>query len=279
MATDGPSPSDYIIHHLRSLTFTEEGQSSIIDFSYVNWDTVFWSVLLGALTAWLLYRAARMVTSGVPGRFVGAIEYVVEFVDEQARSIVHGDIRMIAPLGLVTFVWIFIMNAVDLLPVDLFPWIWQHVYSAFGGDPEHAYMRAVATADINNPMGMSIAILGISLYYGIKIKKPLGFVRELFTAPFGKHILIAPFNFALQLVEYLAKTVSLGMRLFGNMFAGELIFMLIAMLGASVTWWGIGLHLFTGFIWAAFHILIITIQAFIFFMLALVYIGQAHEAH
>lgn len=281
MATgaQGPTASEYIVHHLRNLTFTSEGQTSIIDFSYINWDTVFWSILMAGITALLMLAAARKVTSGVPGRFVGAIEGIIEFVDDQARSIVHGDVRMIAPMGLTIFVWVFLMNAIDLIPVDLLPWIWTKVYVAFGGDPHDAYMRAVPTADINSPMGMSIAVLGASIYYGIKVKGPGGFVKELFQAPFGKHILIAPFNFALQLVEYLAKTVSLGMRLFGNMFAGELIFLLIAVLGASVTWWGIGLHVFTGFIWAAFHILIITIQAFIFFMLALVYIGQAHDTH
>jgi F-type H+-transporting ATPase subunit a len=271
MATgaQGPTPSEYIVHHLQHLTFKAEKQS-IVDFSYVNWDTVFWSVLMGLVTAWLLRAAARRVTAGVPGRFVGAIESVVEFVDEQARSIVHGDIRMIAPMALVCFVWIFMMNAIDLVPLDLFPRVWELIYGAAGGDPHHAYMRAVPTADLNAPLAMSIVVLGASIYYGIKIKHPGGFIHELFSAPFG---------FALQLVEYLSKTISLGMRLFGNMFAGELIFMLIALLGATVTWWGIGLHLFTGFVWAAFHILIITLQAFIFMMLSLVYIGQAHEAH
>jgi len=126
---------------------------------------------------------------------------------------------------------------------------------------------------------MSLIVLFASLYYGIKIKHPGGFVHELFTAPFGKHILLAPFNFALQLIEYAAKTISLGMRLFGNMYAGELVFLLIALLGATATWWGFGLHFATGFVWAVFHILIVTLQAFIFMMLTLVYIGQAHEGH
>lgn len=281
MATgaQGQTPSEYIVHHLGHMSFAHEPQSSIVDFSYINWDTVFWSVLTALITAWLLRAAAKKVTSGVPNRFVGAIESVVEFVDEQARSIVHGDTRMIAPMALVCFVWIFLMNAIDLVPVDLFPWIWTHIYTAFGGDPHHAYMRAVPTADINAPMAMSLVVFGASIYYGIKIKRPGGFVHELFSAPFGKGILIAPFNFALQVVEYLSKTVSLGMRLFGNMFAGELIFMLIALLGATVTWWGIGLHLFSGFIWAAFHILIITLQAFIFMVLTVVYISMAQAHH
>lgn len=286
MATgaQGQTPSEYIVHHLGHMSFAHEPQSSIVDFSYINWDTVFWSVLTALITAWLLRAAAKKVTSGVPNRFVGAIESVVEFVDEQARSIVHGDTRMIAPMALVCFVWIFLMNAIDLVPVDLFPWIWTHIYTAFGGDPHHAYMRAVPTADINAPMAMSLVVFGASIYYGIKIKRPGGFVHELFSAPFGKGILIAPFNFALQVVEYLSKTVSLGMRLFGNMFAGELVFMLIALLGgaAALSLGGALLfagHVIAGTIWAIFHILIITLQAFIFMMLTLVYLGQAHDKH
>ncbi|MCO5121380.1 MAG: F0F1 ATP synthase subunit A [Burkholderiaceae bacterium] len=275
----GPTPSEYIVHHLGHLNLTGEAQKNIVDFSLFNWDTIFWSVSLAIVTAWLLYAASKRITSGVPGRFAGAIESIVEFVDEQARSIVHGDIRMIAPMALVSFIWIFLMNAMDLIPVDLLPWLWTKIYAAFGGDPHHAYMRVVATADLNGTLSLAIVVLGASIYYGIKIKKPGGFIHELFTAPFGKGILIAPFNLLLQIIEYLAKTVSLGMRLFGNMFAGELVFMLIALLGATGAWWGFGLHFVAGFVWAVFHILIITLQAFIFMMLALVYIGQAHEAH
>jgi F-type H+-transporting ATPase subunit a len=275
----GPTPSEYIVHHLGHLNLTGAPQQNIVDFSLFNVDTIFWSVLLAIVTGWLLHAAARRVTTGVPGRFVGAIESIVEFVHEQARSIVHGDVRMIAPMALVSFIWIFLMNAMDLIPVDLLPRIWEWIYTAAGGDPHHAYMRVVPTADLNGTLSLSIVVLGASIYYGIKVKSPGGFVKELFTAPFGKGILIAPFNLLLQIIEYLAKTVSLGMRLFGNMFAGELVFMLIALLGATATWWGFGLHFVTGFIWAVFHILIITLQAFIFMMLALVYVGQAHEAH
>lgn len=270
-AAEAPTASEYIVHHLANLNSSGAAQKHIVDFSIVNWDTVFWSVLTAIITAWLMRRAARLVTDGAPNRFVGAIESVVEFVHEQARAIVKGDLAYIAPMALVCFVWIFLMNAIDLIPVDLFPWI----ASRLGLH----YMRAVPTADLNGTMALSIVVLGASIYYGLKIKGGGGFVHEMLSAPFGARWFLAPFNLVLQVIEYLAKTVSLGMRLFGNMFAGELIFMLIALLGASVTWWGIGLHLLTGLGWAIFHILIITLQAFIFMMLALVYVGQAHEHH
>jgi F-type H+-transporting ATPase subunit a len=281
MAADAhaPTPSEYIVHHLTHFNGTGEAQKSIVDFSVVNWDTVFFSVLLAALTAFLLARAASKVTSGVPGRFVGAIESLVEFVHEQARSIVKGDISSIAPLALTSFVWIVLMNAMDFLPLDLLPKLWEGYYAATGRDPHHAYLRVVPTADLNGTLSLSIVVLCASIYYGIKIKHPGGFIHELFSAPFGSGILLAPFNFALQLIEYAAKTVSLGMRLFGNMFAGELVFMLIALLGATATWWGFGLHFLTGLGWAIFHILIVVLQGFIFMMLTLVYIGQAHEGH
>jgi F-type H+-transporting ATPase subunit a len=140
-------------------------------------------------------------------------------------------------------------------------------------------MRVVPTADLNATLAMSLVVLGASIYYGIKVKGSGGFFHELVSAPFGSGVLLAPVNLLMQLIEYLAKTISLGMRLFGNMFAGELIFMLIALLGASATWWGSGLHILTGLGWAIFHILIVALQAFIFMMLTLVYIGQAHEHH
>ena len=270
--SNAPTATEYIVHHLAHLNSSGHAQKKIVDFSIVNYDTVFWSVLMAVLTGWLLYAAARKVQSGVPsGRFVGAIESVVDFVHEQARSIVHGDVRMIAPLALTAFIWIFFMNAIDLIPVDLPGYIGQF----FGLH----YMRAVPTADLNGTLSLSLVVLGASIYYGIKIKHPGGFVKELFSAPFGKGLVLAPFNFLIQIIEYAAKTVSLGMRLFGNMFAGELVFMLIALLGATATWWGFGLHFLTGLGWAIFHILIIPLQAFIFMMLTLVYIGQAHEGH
>ena len=274
-ASHAPSPSEYIVHHLTHMNSSGEAQKNIVDFSLFNWDTLFWSVLMAVLTAFLLYRAARKVTPGVPGRFVGAIESVIEFVHEQARSIVHGDISMIAPLGLTVFIWVVLMNSMDFLPVDL-P---SKVLELTGLNHSIHFQRVVPTADLNGTLGMSLIVFLCTIYYGIKVKHPGGFLKELFTAPFGAHPLLAPFNFALQLIEYAARTISLGMRLFGNMYAGELVFLLIALLGATATWWGFGLHFLTGLGWAIFHILIVVLQAFIFMMLTLVYIGQAHEGH
>jgi len=277
----GPTASEYVIHHLTHLNTLGHPQESLVDFSVLHLDTFFFATSLGILTVWLLYRAARHATSGVPGRFQNFVEMLVEMVNEQAKGIVHNpeSRKFVAPLALTVFVWIFWMNFMDLLPVDLLPRIWEGIYAAAGGDPHHAYLRVVPTADLNATLGMSIAVLLISLYYNLKIKGVGGWVHELFTAPFGNHPLLYPVNFAMQIIEYIAKTVSHGMRLFGNLYAGELIFILIAMLGGTATVFGFLGHVIAGSIWAIFHILIIVLQAFIFMMLTLVYIGQAHESH
>jgi len=277
----GPTASEYVIHHLTHLNTLGHRQESLVDFSVLHLDTFFFAVGLGILSVWLLYRAARQATSGVPGRFQNFVEMLVELVNEQAKGIIHNpeSRKFVAPLALTLFVWIFWMNFMDLLPVDLLPRIWEGIYAAAGGDPHHAYLRVVPTADLNATLGMSIAVLLISLYYNLKIKGVGGWVHELFTAPFGSHPLLYPINFAMQIIEYIAKTVSHGMRLFGNLYAGELIFILIAMLGGTATLFGFVGHVIAGSIWAIFHILIIVLQAFIFMMLTLVYIGQAHESH
>jgi len=253
-------------------------QGFIIDMHVVNWDTLFWSVLCGVITIAILIKAASKATSGVPGRFQAAIELIVELVESQSKAIVHGDRSFIAPLALTVFMWVFFMNAVDFIPVD-----WVHgVNTALGKMGLHTHLphhRAVPTADLNGTLGMSVGVLILMLYYNIKIKGAGGFVHELFCAPFGAHPALWIFNFALNLIEFAAKTVSLGMRLFGNMYAGELVFLLIALLGATATWWGFGMHIIAGSIWAIFHILIVVLQAFIFMMLTLVYLGQAHEGH
>ncbi len=277
----GPTASEYVIHHLTHLNTLGHRQESLVDFSVLHLDTLFFAVGLGILSVWLLYRAARQATSGVPGRFQNFVEMLVELVNEQAKGVIHNpeSRKFVAPLALTVFVWIFWMNFMDLLPVDLLPRIWEGIYAATGGDPHHAYLRVVPTADLNATLGMSSAVLLISLYYNIKIKGVGGWVHELFTAPFGSHPLLYPVNFAMQIVEYVAKTVSHGMRLFGNLYAGELIFILIAMLGGTATLFGFVGHVIAGSIWAIFHILIIVLQAFIFMMLTLIYIGQAHESH
>jgi len=285
MATEhAPNASQYIVHHLTHLKSAE--QASLVDWSVFHLDSLFFSVSIGFLAVLLMARAATKATSGVPGRFQAAVEILVEMVADQAKGIVHSpeSRKFVAPVALTVFVWIFLMNAMDLFPVDLLPNIWAAIYGAAGHDASHAYLRVVPTADLNATLGMSLAVLLICLYYNIKIKGFGGWMHELFTAPFGSHPVLYPINFAMQLIEFVAKTVSHGMRLFGNMYAGELIFMLIALMGAA--WagtFGSGLlwvgGVIAGTIWAIFHILIITLQAFIFMMLTLVYIGQAHESH
>lgn len=268
-----PSASEYIVHHLTHLSSST--QKGIVDLSVINIDTLFWSISMGVLGCFILWLAARRATAGVPGRFQAFIEMIVEMVNEQAKGIVHNENsrRFVAPLALTVFVWVFLMNALDFVPLDL-P---HKLFVLFGWADTIHYHRIVPTADLNGTLGMSLGVLVLMLYYNIKIKHLGGFIHELLAAPFG--IWLAPFNLLLNIIEFLAKTVSLGMRLFGNMYAGELIFMLIALLGSTATWWGGGLHLLTGAAWAIFHILIVLLQAFIFMMLTLVYIGQAHEGH
>ncbi|WP_424193148.1 F0F1 ATP synthase subunit A [Ampullimonas aquatilis] len=275
--THAPTASEYIIHHLTHLS--SEKQGFIVDFHVFNWDTIFWSSFCGVLALTLLWLAARKATSGVPGRFQALVEMIVEMVDDQAKSIVHGDRTFIAPLALTVFMWVLFMNALDFLPIDL-P---HKIFELVGlGEVIH-FHRIVPTADLNGTLGIALGVLWFMLYYSVKIKGLGGFIHELFAAPFG--IWLAPFNLLLNLIEFAAKTVSLGMRLFGNMYAGELLFMLIALLGSI--WTGYNASSVLGFIgqviagsaWAIFHILIVLLQAFIFMMLTLVYIGQAHDHH
>ena len=278
MAAEGHAPTagEYIRHHLTHLQ--NKSQTSIVDFSVFNLDSIFYAVVLGLVGSFLLWRAAKSATSGVPGRFQAAVEILVEMVDSQAKGIVHNahSRKMVAPLALTVFIWIFLMNAMDLLPVDLLPLL--------GEKMGVHYMRVVPTADLSVTMGLSLSVLIVCLVYNVKIKGVGGWVHELFSAPFGDKVFLYPFNFLMQIIEFVAKTVSHGMRLFGNMYAGELIFMLIALMGGawSLSATGIGLaigHIIAGSAWAIFHILIITLQAFVFMMLTLVYVGQAHDAH
>mgnify|MGYP000966267858 FL=1 len=277
MAAQGQAPTagEYIIHHLKHL---QAGSG----FWTVNLDSIFYSTLLGLLGCFVMWRVAKAMTSGVPGRLQAAVEFLVEMVDTQAKGIVHNaeSRKMVSPLALTVFVWIFLMNAMDLLPVDLLPAIWHVAGPALGMKD---YMRVVPTADLSITMALSVTVLLICIYYNLKIKGAGGWLHELVSAPFGAAWYLAPFNLLMQLIEFVAKTVSHGMRLFGNMYAGELIFMLIALMGGA--WFtAVGLplaigHVIAGTAWAIFHILIITLQAFVFMMLTLVYVGQAHDAH
>jgi len=291
-----PTAGEYIVHHLTHWGNAEP--KGLVDFSVVHWDSVFFSIALGALGCWAMWLVARKVTSGVPGRMQAAVEFLVEMVDRESKGIVHNEKsrRLVAPLALSVFVWVFLLNAMDLLPVDLLPRVWAWVFGVAGHDPAHAYLRVVPTADISVALGLSVSVLLAVLIYSIKIKGLGGWLHELVVAPFGNvkltasplswlaFVALAVVNFAMQMIEFVSKTVSHGMRLYGNMYAGELIFLLIALLGGAFTLSAGGmmlaaLHIFAGTAWAIFHILIITIQAYVFMMLAMVYIGQAHDAH
>ncbi len=286
-AENGPNPGEYIQHHLQHLqknfSFESVKQTSIVDFSVFNLDSVFFSVVLGALVCFVLWLAARRATAGVPGRFQAAVEILAEMVESQAKGVIHNETsrKLVSPLALTVFLWIFMMNFMDMLPVDLLPAAWHVAGPALGFKD---YLRVVPSADLSTTLGLSTSVLLVCFFYNIKIKGLGGWGHELISAPFGAHPALWPFNLAMQIIEFVAKTVSHGMRLFGNMFAGELVFMLIALMGGyfSLTGTGIGLaigHVVAGTVWTLFHILVITLQAFIFMMLTLIYVGQAHDAH
>jgi F-type H+-transporting ATPase subunit a len=287
LPSNGPTAGEYIQHHLQHLqkdfSFQSVKQTSIVDFGVFNFDSLFFSTLLGLLAVWILWMGARRATSGVPGRWQAAIEMLVELVDNQAKSVIHNAAsrRFVGPLALVVFLWIFLMNAMDMIPVDFLPQIWHTAGPALGFKD---YLRIVPTADLSTTLGMSTMVLLLCIFYNIKIKGLGGWGHELIAAPFGDHWALWPFNFMMQMIEFVAKTVSHGMRLFGNMFAGELVFMLIALMGGgwALSATGVGLaigHVIAGTVWTLFHILVIVLQAFIFMMLTLIYIGQAHDAH
>lgn len=268
---------EYIAHHLQNLQVCyKDGhvvwQDCAGHFWTLNVDSMFWSIFLGGIFLFVFRNAAKKAKAGVPGRFQAAIESIIEFVDGAVKDGFHAKNDLIAPLALTVFVWVFLMNLMDLVPVDLIPWIAQLM-----GIP---YMKVVPTTDVNVTFAMAIGVFLLILYYSIKIKGVTGFAKELTFHPIapsfkGPAILAAPliiaFNFILEGVSLLAKPVSLSLRLFGNLYAGELIFILIALIG----YWQLPLH----FGWAVFHILVIVLQAFVFMMLTIVYLGLAHEDH
>ena len=265
--------TEYIVHHLTHNKVQVGGQT-------LHFDSWMIALVVGLLGCFLLWSQARKATAGVPSKPQAFVEMVVGFVDSQVKDTFHGDRRFIAPLALTIFVWVFFMNAMDLLPLDLPSATVQAVAGA--ETAHHTYLRWVPTADLNTTFAMSISVFFLIIFYSIKAKGGWGFTKELFTAPFHAHNPIAKAflaipNLFLNLVEYLSKPVSLGMRLFGNMYAGELVFMLIAGLFAS--WWTFAFGVAFSSIWAIFHILIILLQAFIFMVLTVVYLAMAHEHH
>jgi F-type H+-transporting ATPase subunit a len=267
-ASSDLTPSEYIQHHLTFFT-KQVGEGG---FWSVNLDSLIVSILLGVLGVGVIWWVVRGATSGVPNRRQALVELLIDFVDEQAKSAFsHGDRhRFVAPLALTVFVWVVLMNAMDWLPVDLVAFI-THPIS------EHGF-RIVPTADVNTTFGLSISVLVLTLYFGMREKGVGGWLHELFCAPFGSHPLLWPANFLFQMVEYVSKTLSHSLRLFGNMYAGEILFLLLWMWAAT----GLAGTIFgslLGLGWAIFHILIVLLQAYIFMMLTIVYISMAHEHH
>ena len=268
---------EYISHHLQNL------QVCKVDGEWVwnqcagnplalNVDSMFWSVFLGLLFIWIFGSAAKKASTKTPSKFVTAIEMIVEVIDSSVKDAFHGKSKLIAPLALTVFIWVFFMNVMDLIPVD-----WIPMAAAAAGIP---YMKVVPTTDVNITFGMSIAVFVLIIFYTHKAKGPLGLIKDLTLHPIapptkGLGLLGAPFviafNFILETVALIAKPVSLSLRLFGNLYAGELIFILIALIGL----YQLPLH----FGWAVFHVLIVTLQAYIFMMLTVVYISLASETH
>ena len=284
MAGETLTPSSYILHHLQNLVYGyypgNEGQgleqnleagwrfahsaeeAQAMGFWAIHVDSMLWSIAMGVLFLWLFRKGVKSATSGVPGGLQNFVEVMVEFVDKSVKESFHGRNPVIAPLALTIFCWIFMMNLMDLVPVDFLPQLFH-----LAGVP---YMKVVPTTDLNITFGLSISVFLLIIYYSIKVKGVGGFVGELTLQPFGKWML--PFNLVLESVGLIAKPISLSLRLFGNLYAGELIFILIALM----PFWG---QWMLSVPWAIFHILVITLQAFIFMMLTIVYLSMAHEDH
>lgn len=273
----------YIEHHLENLKVELVPGNPFWD---VHVDSVFYTLLTAVVFLWIFRKAAKQATSGVPGRFLNFIELVVGFIDDQVKDSFKGKSKMVPAMALSIFVWVFLMNFMDLIPVDLLPFLGQKA----GVE----YMRVVPSTDLNITFGLAIGVMLFVFYYSFAVKSPKGYLKELLTHPFEAanpmvQALLAPFNVLLNIVETLAKPISLALRLFGNLYSGELIFMLIAVftldfavtelfttIGGPIL--GIS-QFFLTFLWAVFHILIITLQAYIFMMLSLVYLNMAHEVH
>jgi F-type H+-transporting ATPase subunit a len=276
------SATEYIVHHLGFLANKE--QTSLVDFSVVHLDSVFFSVLLAIVFGGSFWLAARGATSGAPGKFQNFVELIVEFVDSQVKDTFHGTSKLIAPLALTIFCWIFLFNFMDLIPVDLLPAIAKML--------GYEHLKSVPSTDLNVTFGTALTVFALIIFYSIKMKGFGGFIGELTLQPFSSNnifakILLIPINFLLESVTLFARPVSLALRLFGNLFAGEMIFLLLAVmtlkgveiLNGPAGWLAVLAHTVLGLAWAIFHILVITLQAFIFMVLTIVYLSMAHEHH
>jgi F-type H+-transporting ATPase subunit a len=261
------TPTEYIGHHL---TFLKKplGEGS---FWTLHLDTIVMALICGVIAFWFLYAIARKSHAGVPSKLQAFGELCINFVDDQVKGIFHGDRKFIAPLALTVFVWVLLMNAMDFLPIDIMAWIYEHVFHLHN-------WRSVPTADPNTTFALALSVFGLMIFYSIKVKGLGGWIHELFCSPFGSNPLLWIPNLLFNLVEYVSKPLSHSLRLYGNMYAGEIIFLLLGMLaGTGIIGTLIGGVLGAG--WAIFHILIVALQAFIFMMLTIVYLSMAHEHH
>src|SRR5580700_8103146 len=283
MAAEQPTTAnEYILHHLTFLSNKEP--KGIVDFSVIHLDTVFFSAALALLFGGAFYFAARTAKAGVPGKFQNFVELLVETVDAQVKDTFHGTNKLLAPLALTIFCWVFLFNAMDILPVDLLPAI------AHGVGFEH--LKVVPSTDLNVTFALSLSVFALIIYYSIKMKGLGGFLAEFTLQPFSAKnpilkVLLVPANLILEIVPFLARPISLSLRLYGNLFAGEMIFLLLAVLtlqGAvqlesASGWFFVVVQFVLALVWAIFHLLIITLQAFIFMVLTVVYLAMAHEHH
>ncbi|WP_434352779.1 F0F1 ATP synthase subunit A [Psychrobacter sp. HD31] len=284
MASEQLTSTDYISHHLTNWTFGKhphEGwmfaetkeQASEMGFNAIHVDSMLWSIGLGIIFCLIFWLVAKKATSGTPGKLQAFVEMIVDFVNNNVKDSYSGTSKLIAPLALTIFVWIFLMNLMDLIPVDWIPVLAQKIGAAMGHDPHHVYMKIVPSTDPNVTLGMSFSVFALIIFYSIKEKGFGGFLGELTLHPFSTknpvmQAILIPVNFILEFVTLIAKPISLGLRLFGNMYAGELIFILIALMPFWIQW-------ALSVPWAIFHILVITLQAFVFMMLTIVYLSLA----
>lgn len=261
------TPTSYINHHLSFLA-KPIGDG---DFWTLHVDTLVTSVILGVLVFGFMWLVVRKATSGVPSKTQAFVELAVEFIDDQVKGVFHGDRSFVAPLALTVFVWVLFMNAMDFLPVDIMAWIFENVFHLHN-------WRPVPTADVNTTFALALSVWALMIFYSVKVKGFGGWMHELFCSPFGGNPLLWPANFLFNLIEYVSKPLSHSLRLYGNMYAGEIIFLLLGLWAAT----GVSGTFFSALLgagWAIFHILIVVLQAFIFMMLTVVYLSMAHESH
>ena len=261
------SATGYIQHHL-SFNVQSVGNNA---FWALNVDSLVTGAILGVVATALMWWVVHGATAGVPNKRQAFVELLFGFVDDQVKGMFHGKRNFIAPAALTVFVWVLLMNAMDFLPADIMAWILTNVFR------QHEF-RFVPTADVNTTFALSLSVLLLSIYFAITVKGLRGWIHELFCAPFGAHPLLWPFNFLFNLVEYVSKTLSHSLRLYGNMYAGEIIFLLL-WLWAATSLSGAFFGAILGVGWSIFHILIVVLQAYIFMMLTIVYISMAHESH